>query len=241
MKTEGAGESTISSKMRREQARSLPAAVIRALGGLPPLSYLQRKVLAPVVLASVGVSFLSQPAAGQSTVTKASRMPNAGGPAWDFTLVTQDGKPFTLSKDGAGRPLLVTFIFTSCPGACPLVVDECLATAKKAAGPKKTGGKPLVVAVSFDPAVDTPERLRAHARERHLASSDVVFLTGDQKAIDKVVFDYGVNVGRDKNGDLFHGFQTVVIDRKGQIVSRWYGADIDSEELLADVRKASAR
>ncbi len=157
----------------------------------------------------------------------------------DFTLLTQDGKVFTLGKDGRGRPLLLTFIYTSCPGACPFVVEECLEAARAAGKGRPSKDRPFVVALSFDPAVDTPKRLREHMRENKLKRSEIVFLTGGKDAIEKAVHDWEVTVGRDEKGDIFHGFQTAVIDREGTIVARYYGAGIDVKKLTADARAAA--
>jgi protein SCO1/2 len=178
-------------------------------------------------------------AAAQS-VTPATRTDGRGEKAPDFTLVTQDGRAFTLSKEGLGRPLLLTFIFTSCPGACPLVVQECLRAARAAGKGAPVKDRPFVVAVSFDPDVDTPKRLREHMKENKLKRSEIAFLTGSRAAVEKTVRDWEVNVGRDEKGDIFHGFQTAVIDREGSVVARYYGAGIDVKQLTADA-KAAAR
>ena len=178
-------------------------------------------------------------AAATSAAQPATRKDGQGEKAPDFTLVTQDGKVFTLGTDGRGRPILLTFIFTSCPGACPLVVDECLEAARAAGKGRPAKDRPRVVAVSFDPDVDTPQRLRAHMKENGFKPSEIVFLTGGRGAVDRAVHDWEVNVGRDEKGDIFHGFQTAVIDRKGTIVSRWYGAGIDVKALTQDVRTAA--
>ncbi len=184
------------------------------------------------------VLLLSGGAFAQS-VTPASRKDGRGEKAKDFTLVTQDGKVFTLSKDGRSRPVLLTFIFTSCPGACPYVVEECLRAARAAGAGRPAKDRPLVVAVSFDPAVDTPKRLREHMKENGLKRSEIVFLTGGKGAVEKTVRDWEVNVGRDEKGDIFHGFQTAVLDREGAIVARYYGAGIDTKALTADARAAA--
>ena len=184
------------------------------------------------------VAALAGGAAGQS-VTKATRVAGSGERAPDFTLLTQDAKVFTLSKDGRGRPLLLTFIFTSCPGACPYVVEECLQAARAAEKGRSVKDRPFVVALSFDPGVDTPGRLREHMKENRLNPSEIVFLTGGKDAVERAVRDYEVTVGRDEKGDIFHGFQTVVIDRAGAIVARHYGAGLDLETLTADARAAA--
>ncbi len=178
--------------------------------------------------------------AGSAAAQPATRKEGRGERAPDFTLVTQDGKVFTLGRDGRERPVLLTFIFTSCPGACPLVVDECLEAARAAGKGRPAKDRPLVVALSFDPVVDTPKRLREHMKENKFKRSEIVFLTGGKDAVEKAVRDWEVNVGRDEKGDIFHGFQTAIIDRRGTIVARYYGAGIDVKALTADA-KAAAR
>lgn len=199
-----------------------------------------KRSLAPFAACFALVLAVPLPLGAQSSVTPANRLAGEGKPAPDFTLLTQDSRPFTLSKDGSGRPLLVTFIFTSCPGACPLVVDECIQAARQAGRGRSAKDRPLVLAVSFDPEVDTPARLKAHMKESHLSPRDIVFLTGGKEAVASVVKDWGVSVGRDEKGDIFHGFQTVIVDRSGLIVSKYFGAGIDLKALVADVKTASA-
>ena len=177
--------------------------------------------------------------AGGAAAQPATRKDGQGEKAPDFTLVTQDAKVFTLGADGRGRPILLTFIFTSCPGACPLVVDECLEAARAAGKGKPAKDRPLVVALSFDPDVDTPKRLREHMAENRFKPSEIIFLTGSHGAVDRAVHDWEVNVGRDEKGDIFHGFQTAVIDRAGTIVARYYGAGIDVKQLAADAVAAA--
>lgn len=190
----------------------------------------------PLVLAAALALAGGAPA---QSVTPATRKDGLGEKAPDFTLLTQDEKVFTLGRDGRGRPLLVTFIFTSCPGACPLVVEECLAAARAAGKGRPAKDRPFVLAVSFDPAVDTPRRLREHMKENRLRRSEIAFLTGGKDAVEKAVRDWEVNVGRDDKGDIFHGFQTAVIDREGTIVARHYGAGLDVARLTADARAAA--
>ena len=60
--------------------------------------------------------------------TLASNSGNEGrlpkiGPAPDFTLTNQDGKPFSL-RDARGKVAVVTFIFTSCSDTCPLLTSQ---------------------------------------------------------------------------------------------------------------------
>jgi len=140
-----------------------------------------------------------------------------------------------------GRPVLLTFIFTRCPGPCPYVVEMSLTAARKAADPKDPKSKPLVVAVSFDPAHDTPPVLRAYMKERRIKPGEAVLLTGDPNAVKEVVEAYGVNVQKDAAGEIAHSFQTVVISREGRMVARYFGYNVDEEALLRDAKRAARR
>jgi protein SCO1 len=155
-------------------------------------------------------------------------------------LIDQDGKPFSMEAGRQGRPVLLTFIFTHCPGPCPYVVEMSLAAARKAADPKDPKSRPLVVAVSFDPQRDTPAVLRDYMKERRIKPGEAAFLTGEPKKVEEVVLAYGVNVSRSASGDIDHAFQTVVVDRSGRMLARYYGYNIDEDALQKDA-KAAAR
>ena len=175
-------------------------------------------------------------------VTKTAGSPTLGrttpgGKAPDFTLVAADGGSFSLAK--AGRPVLLTFIFTECPGACPLVVEAAVAAAR--AVPKGLP-KPLVVAVSFDPKVDTPKVLRGYAKERGIEPGEARMLTGSVRDLTKVCESYGVHVGRNADdGSIFHTFATLVLDAKGNVVARHDGPEIDQKLLDGDATEAARR
>ena len=72
------------------------------------------------------------------------------------------------------RPFIVSFIFTTCTTICP-VLSATLASAQNdlMASPVK----PVLISISIDPEVDTPDKLTAYAK-KFKASEDWVFLTG---------------------------------------------------------------
>ena len=72
------------------------------------------------------------------------------------------------------RPFIVSFIFTTCTTICP-ILTATLAAAQNdlMASPVK----PVLISISIDPEVDTPDKLTAYAK-KFKASKDWVFLTG---------------------------------------------------------------
>jgi protein SCO1/2 len=110
------------------------------------------------VLAAAGVLAVS--AASAQVVLPPDEKRTRGQPVPDVTLVGEDSVSFALSTL-AGRPVIVSPIFTSCPHTCAYIT-ESLRDALATIGEPGMGYH--VLTVSFDPA-DGPAQLRAY-RER---------------------------------------------------------------------------
>jgi protein SCO1/2 len=94
----------------------------------------------------------------------------------DVTLTDADGERVKLSSAlGGDGPVMLQFIFTTCPAVCP-VMSATFAAARNRLGPDSE--KVRLVSVSIDPEHDTPERLREYAR-RFKAGPRWLFLTGE--------------------------------------------------------------
>lgn len=96
-------------------------------------------------------------------------------------LTDSAGRPFDL-RELRGDPVLVTFVYASCPDVCPLIMQS-LSRARELAGP--VGARTRVVAVSVDPEGDTPEVVDAFLRRQRLRSS-VRYLVGDRARLERV-------------------------------------------------------
>ncbi len=79
----------------------------------------------------------------------------------DVTLVRDDDRAVSL-KDALndGRPVVLTFIYTTCTSICP-VISQTLSQLQAKLGPDRD--KVHLVSISIDPENDTPARLRAYA------------------------------------------------------------------------------
>jgi protein SCO1/2 len=79
----------------------------------------------------------------------------------DVTLVRDDGRRVSILEEmDDGRPVFVNFIFTSCPGICPLM-SETFRQLQVKLGDARS--KVHMVSISIDPEADTPQRLREYA------------------------------------------------------------------------------
>lgn len=152
----------------------------------------------------------------------------------DFTLTAHDGEPFTLSEL-RGRAVLLDFIFTRCPGPCPLLTSAHVSLQRKL--PEDVAAGTRLVSVSIDPEYDTPERLRVYAEERGADLSNWTFLTGDPEKVSTILRDYHVGTIRQPDGTLDHLVITFLIDREGKIARRYLGVKQSDEEILAHLEE----
>jgi protein SCO1/2 len=77
------------------------------------------------------------------------------------TLVRDDGKAVSLAEAlNDGRPVILTFIYTTCTTICPMV-SQTFEELQAKLGPERD--KVHLVSISIDPEEDTPARLKAYA------------------------------------------------------------------------------
>ncbi|CAN5817722.1 hypothetical protein BH11PSE8_BH11PSE8_39880 [soil metagenome] len=106
----------------------------------------------------------------------------------DLWLVRDDGQKVLLAKElDDGRPLVMNFIYTTCPGICPLM-SQVFSQFQARLGADRE--RVHMVSISIDPEQDTPARLRDYARKfsagsqwRHYTGSVQASVTA-QRAFD---------------------------------------------------------
>jgi len=106
----------------------------------------------------------------------------------DVTLVgTDEGRIPLRSVLDAGKPVMVNFIFTTCPSICP-IMSAVFATVREKLG--KDRDRLRMVSISIDPENDTPAVLRGYAG-RFDADAGWLFLTGSYPDIVAVQEAFG--------------------------------------------------
>lgn len=131
-----------------------------------------------------------------------------------FRLTNQNGQPFG-SAELKGKIWIADFVFTSCPGPCP-VISSRMAEMQKPL--EKTDVH--LVSFSVDPETDTPEVLRDYAQRLRAREGRWDFLTGDTSAIYSLTqngFKLAVSDGASELGQPVHSTRAVLVDRKGAI------------------------
>ena len=140
-------------------------------------------------------------------------------------LRDQDGRPVDLAAL-RGRPVVVTFLYTTCEDTCPL-------TARQIGGALDRLGQDLpALAISVDPAGDTPERARSFLKRMRLEGR-MRFLLGDAAALRRQWRAYGMQPQTDTRE---HSGHTVLLDGRGVQRVGWPADKLTPAGLAADLR-----
>ncbi len=184
------------------------------------------------------------PADAPTTIPAAAgvRILQAGDSVPDTPLLDQDGAPVSL-KGFAGSALAVSFIYTRCPlpQFCPLIDRRFGEVQALAAGDPSLRGRVKLVSISFDPAFDRAEVLRAHARKVGADPAVWRFATAEAAIVDRLAAEFGINVIREKDGTITHNLRTAVIDPSGRVVSIVDNNAWTADELASALRNAAGR
>ena len=160
------------------------------------------------------------------------RVISSYGKAPNFQLLNQNGATFG-SAQLNGKIWIADFIFTSCPGPCPIISTRMSELQKPL---EKTDVH--LVSYTVDPAKDTPEVLRRYAEGLQAQPGRWDFLTGAQSAIydlSRNGFKLAVSNGSDEAGVPVHSTRLILVDRHGEIRGYYDAIEADAmTKLLAD-------
>jgi protein SCO1/2 len=189
----------------------------------------------PLLLLAAVLAGCGSSNAAETTTTPMHRF--AGGEltppkaAPPIALHTANGKKVTLAAQH-GRYVLVTFIYTHCPDVCPLITQN-LNAALRAIGPSARKNV-RVLAVSVDPVGDTPNAVRAYAREKHLYPQ-FEYLIGTRAELRRVWKAWHVLAVQAKPDLVDHVAYTALIDTKGK-ERVLYDSSVHATQVVHDLR-----
>ena len=123
----------------------------------------------------------------------------------DFRMRDQDGRIATL-REYRGRPVVVTFLYTTCRDTCPL-------TAQQIRGALDDLGHDVpVLAFAVDPPRDTPERAKRFLADQRIMGR-MRFLLGPRAELERQWRAYGI---QRQTANLEHSAYVVLLDGTGR-------------------------
>lgn len=124
----------------------------------------------------------------------------------DFKLTERSGLPFSKS-DLLGEVWIADFIFTRCPGQCPIMNSKMIPLTEELPRAK-------FVSFTSDPEHDTPEVFAEYAERMGAKPDQWFFLSGDSESINFAAS--GFKFPR-INTPMDHSNYFVLVDKKGRI------------------------
>jgi protein SCO1/2 len=162
----------------------------------------------------------------------------------DFTLTNQDGKRFSL-KDYRGKALAITFIYARCPlpNYCILMSKNFSDLANQLHDNAELKDKIRLLSVSFDPATDTPEKLKQYGLGYLGKDSKADFTVwqlavGSEKEVKEVADFFGLfyKVDEQDKEQFNHSLRTAVIAPDGKVTKIFSGNDWTPNDLLREMQ-----
>jgi protein SCO1 len=150
----------------------------------------------------------------------------------DVKLVDPGGRPFMLSSL-KGKPVVIDFIYTSCPGPC-LMETSKLANVARRLGPD-LGSKAAIVSISVDPEHDGPEQLHDYAQQQGADDKGWYFLTGSPAHIDEALAGFRIARQREPDGSVAHMENVFLIGRDGREAKEYNGQAVKPRTIAHDV------
>ena len=151
-----------------------------------------------------------------------------------ISLVDQDGHQISLSSL-KGKPVLVDFIYTSCPGPCLMLTRKMTRIAQNFA--PELGSSFTMVSISIDPEHDGPAQLTAYMKGWGIDSKGWLFLTGSPVNIERVLAAFQLRRKRDADGTVEHVEGVFLLGPDGHELREYDGEVVKVRTIIFELEK----
>jgi protein SCO1/2 len=151
-----------------------------------------------------------------------------GNTIGDFTLLDREGRPIRLSRY-RGKPLLVSFIYTGCFQVCPLSTRSLQSALEAGRGVFGTS-QFNVVSIGFNQPVDSPQAMKAFARQHRIDAPNWDFLSPPAAIVDALTREFGFSYLATPAG-FDHVLQATLLDAEGRIYRQIYGDQLNAASI----------
>lgn len=142
----------------------------------------------------------------------------------DYALIDRNGRQVSFSSF-LGKPVLVSFIYTTCSEICPATTQH-LANAVKQMQGALGDDSFIVLSVGFNAPWDSPQAMDEFARRQRIEMKNWEFLSADAATMKNLIRDMGFSYAYSVSG-FDHITQLTIIDQQGKIYGQVYGDNFD--------------
>lgn len=154
-------------------------------------------------------------------------------PAPAFMLEDSTGRAVSLA-DFRGKVVVLYFIYATCPDVCPLLTQKIVEIQER------VNRTPMLdqvqfVAITTDPALDTPDVLERYMTDQGVDRRNYVFLTSGADRPDltrQLAAQYRLTFSPTDDGYQVHASVTNVIDREGNLRARYHGLNFNTTNVV---------
>jgi protein SCO1/2/putative membrane protein len=155
-------------------------------------------------------------------VPASAAVPPPDGPEiGEFTLTERSGRKVH-SSELRGKVLIVSFIFTRCPGGCPQITSTMRDLQEKL----RRYPDVRLITITVDPARDSLDDLRQYAARYDADPERWLFLTGEEDEVRRIIrssFYQDVRPSSDPAVGIEHPMDLILVDRRGHIRRTYFG------------------
>ncbi len=156
-------------------------------------------------------------------------------PAPDFTLLDTTGKPVRLS-DLRGQVVLISFIYTSCPSACPLLTSRMSLLWKRLSRDGADAQRVRFLSITVDPARDSAAALERYAKNFKVDLRAWKLLREEPEKLRPVLTAYDEWTRPQPDGEIDHPARLYLIDRRGGIREIYSISFFDERQAYFDIQ-----
>ncbi|MGH7916414.1 MAG: SCO family protein, partial [Candidatus Binataceae bacterium] len=155
----------------------------------------------------------------------------------DVTLMNQYGQSLSLASL-KGRPVLIDFIYTTCPTLCPLLTAKFASVAKLLGA--RLGTKVNLVSITLDPEHDHPKQLLAYAKSHEANHPGWLFLTGTPAQVERVLGVYHIKRQINPDGSIGHVAEGFLLGPDGHQVRQYDTLQVPPKIVTSDIDRTLA-
>jgi protein SCO1 len=148
-------------------------------------------------------------------------------PPKDFTLRDQDGRRVSLRRY-RGRVVVLTFLYSTCRDTCPVTATTIRGALDE------LGHDVPALAVSVDPAQDSPDSAEAFLVKQGMSAGRMRFLLGSRSQLAPVWRAYGI---RPQGNGFEHSAYVLLIDKRGRQRVSFPVSRLTDAGLAHDIRR----
>ena len=135
----------------------------------------------------------------------------------DTKLVDQNGNTITL-ESLKGKPMVVDFIYTSCPGPCLMETAKFANVALRLGN--DLGSKVTLVSITVDPEHDGPKQLLDYSHQQGADEKGWYFLTGGPADVDKALAGFKLSRQIEPDGSVGHLVDMMLVGTRWAVGAR---------------------